>query len=193
MQHHEYLLWLADRLSTPTPAHENQGQLAEITADIANREVDAIVNAWNRNIVPSWLLLPQGVSRSLRKAGGQSSIRSVGRSGPLPLGGAVETEAGTLPAKWIIHADAINMAWRASEQSIRKATQASLRLAHWLGARTVALPILGAGSGGFSSTMALAAIREEAEAFRHRFDRIELIRFSRDSRPSQPPNQHDGS
>ena len=28
--------------------------------DIARRPVDAVVNAWNRNFIPHWLLLPQG-------------------------------------------------------------------------------------------------------------------------------------
>ena len=33
-----------------------------VHGDLLDQEVDVIVNAWNRNIIPWWLLLPQGVS-----------------------------------------------------------------------------------------------------------------------------------
>ena len=33
-----------------------------VDGNLLDQEVDTIVNAWNRNIIPWWLLLPQGVS-----------------------------------------------------------------------------------------------------------------------------------
>ncbi len=33
-----------------------------VEGDLIGQDVDVIVNAWNRNIIPWWLLLPQGVS-----------------------------------------------------------------------------------------------------------------------------------
>ena len=33
-----------------------------VEGDLLDQDVDVIVNAWNRNIIPWWLLLPQGVS-----------------------------------------------------------------------------------------------------------------------------------
>jgi hypothetical protein len=30
-------------------------------------DVEIIVNAWNRNIIPWWLLLPQGVSGAIKR------------------------------------------------------------------------------------------------------------------------------
>jgi O-acetyl-ADP-ribose deacetylase len=33
-----------------------------VQGDLLDQDVDVIVNAWNRNIIPWWLLLPQGVS-----------------------------------------------------------------------------------------------------------------------------------
>jgi hypothetical protein len=33
-----------------------------IEGDLLEQDVEVIVNAWNRNIIPWWLLLPQGVS-----------------------------------------------------------------------------------------------------------------------------------
>jgi len=32
-----------------------------ITGDILDQNVDIVVNSWNRNIIPCWLLLPQGI------------------------------------------------------------------------------------------------------------------------------------
>ncbi len=35
-------------------------ELRIIDGDLLDQDVDVIVNAWNRNIIPWWLLLPQG-------------------------------------------------------------------------------------------------------------------------------------
>ena len=37
-------------------------ELRIVEGDLLDQDVDVIVNAWNRNIIPWWLLLPQGVS-----------------------------------------------------------------------------------------------------------------------------------
>ncbi len=31
-----------------------------VEGDLLDQDVEVIVNAWNRNIIPWWLLLPQG-------------------------------------------------------------------------------------------------------------------------------------
>lgn len=33
-----------------------------VQGDLLDQDVEVIVNAWNRNLLPWWLLLPQGVS-----------------------------------------------------------------------------------------------------------------------------------
>ena len=38
-----------------------------IQGDLLSTDVDAIVNAWNRNVIPWWLLIPQGVLQRSRK------------------------------------------------------------------------------------------------------------------------------
>ena len=46
---------------TPVSANRQAAQMSvvEITSgDILDQPVDAIVNAWNRNFIPWWLLLP---------------------------------------------------------------------------------------------------------------------------------------
>jgi len=41
-----------------------------VNGDLLDQDVDVIVNAWNRNIIPWWLLLPQGVSGAIKKRAG---------------------------------------------------------------------------------------------------------------------------
>lgn len=119
------------------------------TGDLLDQPTEAIVNAWNRNVIPWWLLLPQGVSGAIKRRGGLAPFRELGRLGPIPLGGAVVTSAGRLPYRGIIHVAAINLLWRASARSIAAATANALALAVERGFRSIALPILGSGSGGF--------------------------------------------
>jgi O-acetyl-ADP-ribose deacetylase (regulator of RNase III) len=64
--------------------------------DLLDQDVEVIVNAWNRNIIPWWLLLPQGVSGAIKRRAGHGPFRELARHGAIPLGGAVETSAGRL-------------------------------------------------------------------------------------------------
>ena len=73
-----------------------------VEGDLLDQEVEVIVNAWNRNIIPWWLLLPQGVSGAIKRRGGAAPFKEVGKHGAIPLGGAVLTSAGKLPFKGII-------------------------------------------------------------------------------------------
>jgi O-acetyl-ADP-ribose deacetylase len=135
-----------------------------VEGDLLDQDVDAIVNAWNRNIIPWWLLLPQGVSGAIKKRGGLAPFRELARMGPMPLGSAVVTSAGRLPFKGIIHVAGINMLWRASERSIRDAVANALARAREHGFRSVAFPLIGAGSGSFDEEKALAVMRSALEA-----------------------------
>lgn len=125
-----------------------------VEGDLLDQPTEAIVNAWNRNIIPWWLLLPQGVSGAIKRRAGLQPFRELGRLGPIPLGGAVHTSAGRLPYKAIIHVAGINMLWRASRASIRASVENAMELAERLGLRSLAFPIIGAGSGGFDAASA---------------------------------------
>ena len=131
--------------------------------DLLDQPVDVIVNAWNRNIIPWWLLLPQGVSGAIKRRGGTGPFRELRRHGAIPLGGAVLTSAGRLPFKGIIHVAGINLIWRASERSIRDSVRNALNLAKEHGFRSIAFPLLGAGSGGFDPERARAVMTDEIE------------------------------
>ena len=132
-----------------------------VEGDLLDQPVEVIVNAWNRNVIPWWLLLPQGVSGAIKRRGGTGPFRELGRLGPIPLGGAVLTSAGRLPFKAIIHVAGINLLWRASERSIRDSVRNALDLAQEHGFRSIAFPLIGAGSGGFDRERAKAVMLDE--------------------------------
>jgi O-acetyl-ADP-ribose deacetylase len=132
-----------------------------VHGDLLDQNVDVIVNAWNRNIIPWWLLLPQGVSGAIKRRGGTAPFKELRGHGAIPLGGAVLTSAGRLPFKGIIHVAGINMLWRASEQSIRGSVRNAIRLAHHNCFKSIAFPLIGAGSGGFNRELAKALMLDE--------------------------------
>lgn len=135
-----------------------------VHGDLLDQEVEVIVNAWNRNVIPWWLLLPQGVSGAIKRRAGLGPFRELGRIGPIPLGHAVLTGAGTLPYRGIIHVAAINMLWRASEKSIQEGVRSAMQIVEEHGFTSVAFPILGSGSGGFRQDRALDLMKSELES-----------------------------
>jgi len=118
--------------------------------DLLDQPVEVIVNAWNRNIIPWWLLLPQGVSGAIKRRGGIKPFREVSHHGPIPLGGAALTSAGRLPFRGIIHVSGINMLWRSSEYSVRHSVRNAMKLVSQMNFASLAFPLIGAGSGGGS-------------------------------------------
>jgi O-acetyl-ADP-ribose deacetylase (regulator of RNase III) len=119
-----------------------------IDGDLLDQDVDVIVNAWNRNLFPWWLLLPQGVSGAIKRRGGREPFRELARMKMIPLGGAVMTGPGRLPFKAIIHVAGISLLWRSSEWSVRESVRNAMALASQRGFRSIAFPLIGAGSGG---------------------------------------------
>jgi O-acetyl-ADP-ribose deacetylase (regulator of RNase III) len=151
-----------------------------VEGDLLDQKVDVIINAWNRNIVPWWLLLPRGVSGAIKRRGGLDPFRELARIGPIPLGGAVLTGAGRLPYAGIIHVAGIDLLWRASERSIRDSVRNAIALASEHGFQRVALPVIGAGSGGFGEERALQIILETLGALEWR-GHATVVRYRRGS------------
>lgn len=139
------------------------------TGDLLDQKVEVIVNAWNRNIIPWWLLIPQGVSGAIKRRAGIAPFRELGYR-PLGLGCARHTSAGRLPFRGIIHVAAIDMLWRASADSIARSARAACELARAHGYRTVAMPVLGSGSGGFPQELAITIMRQAVLAEVDRLD-----------------------
>lgn len=139
----------------------NTPRIEVVEGDLLTQEVDVIVNSWNRNFIPWWLLLPQGVSGAIKRQGGIAPFRELRKHDILPLGAAVLTSAGRLPFRGIIHVAGINAVWRASEFSIRNSARNALHLAHRSGFSSLAMPLIGAGSGGFDQVRAKSLILNE--------------------------------
>ena len=122
-----------------------------IEGDITEQHVDAIVNAAN-----SSLLGGGGVDGAIHRKGGPAileacrELRATHYDRGLPMGEAVATTAGNLPARWVIHT--VGPAWLAHvDQSalLRNCYENSLRVADELGAVTIAFPLISAGIFGW--------------------------------------------
>lgn len=133
-----------------------------VTGDLLDQDVEAIVNAWNRNLIPWWLLLPRGVSGAIKRRAGVAPFQELRRAGVLPLGGAAVTTAGRLPHKAIIHVAGIGHLWRSSERSVRASVRSALDAARARGFRSIAFPLIGAGTGGGTPGAVQRMILEEA-------------------------------
>ena len=131
-------------------------------ADITMLEVDAIANAANTELRHGG-----GVAAAIVRAGGRSIQEESNRKAPIGLGEAVETAAGNLPARWVIHAATMELGGPTSADIIRRATASTLAKADELGARSLALVAFGTGVGGFPLE---EAARIEVEEVRRHLD-----------------------
>jgi len=113
-------------------------------ADITKLEVDAIANAANTQLRHGG-----GVAGAISREGGPEVQAESDRLAPVGLGEAVETSAGEMPSRWVIHAATMELGGPTSAQIIRNATAATLAKADELGARSLALVAFGTGVGGF--------------------------------------------
>ncbi len=131
-----------------------------VEGDLLIQKTDVIVNAWNRNIIPWWLLLPQGVSGAIKKHGGTEPFKELARCGPIELGGARLTGPGRLPFKAIIHVAGINMFWVATRDSIAGSVKNAMAVVDREGFESVAFPLIGSGSGNRGRKFSLEVMLE---------------------------------
>ena len=117
----------------------------EVTqADVTKLEVDAITNAANTQLKHGG-----GVAAAISRAGGSEVQRESDEKAPIGLGEAVETTAGDMPARWVIHAATMELGGPTSAEIIERATRSTLARAEELGCRSLALVAFGTGVGGF--------------------------------------------
>ena len=62
-----------------------------VEGDLLKQSVEVIVNSWNKNFIPWWLLLPQGVSGQIKKEGGFEPFKEIRKKGLMKTGSAVFT------------------------------------------------------------------------------------------------------
>jgi O-acetyl-ADP-ribose deacetylase (regulator of RNase III) len=135
------------------------GRVTLVEGDITEQAVDAIVNAAN-----SELLLGAGVAGAIREKGGPSIQAECDAIGAIEVGDAAVTGAGALPARFVIHAAGMPPGGRATEDAVRRSARRSLALASERGCKTIAMPAIGAGIGGFSPQRCAEVLLEEARA-----------------------------
>jgi O-acetyl-ADP-ribose deacetylase len=113
-------------------------------ADVTKLEVDAIANAANTGLMHGG-----GVAGAISRAGGPGIQRESDEKAPIGLGEAVETSAGELPSRYVIHAATMELGGPTSAAIIERATESTLAKAEELGCRSLALVAFGTGVGGF--------------------------------------------
>jgi len=119
-------------------------ELEVMQADVTKLEVDAIANAANTQLKHGG-----GVAGAISRAGGPEVQRESDDRAPIGLGEAVETTAGEMPARWVIHGATMELGGPTSAEIIERATASTLVKAEELGCRSLALVAFGTGVGGF--------------------------------------------
>jgi O-acetyl-ADP-ribose deacetylase len=116
-----------------------QGEIAEL-------EVDALVVSASES-----LFMTSGAAASVRRRGGDVIERAAVEQGPVPVGSAVVTGAGTLAASYVIHAVAVGHDRRGDPDALSKALDAALAVAEPLQLRRMAFALIGVEHGAFTS------------------------------------------
>jgi O-acetyl-ADP-ribose deacetylase len=128
-------------------------------ADVTKLAVDAIANAANTELRHGG-----GVAAAIARAGGAEIQRESNAKAPIGLGEAIETTAGDMPARYVIHAATMELGGPTSADIITRATRSTLRKADELGCRSLALVAFGTGVGGFplddAARLMVGAVRE---------------------------------
>jgi O-acetyl-ADP-ribose deacetylase (regulator of RNase III) len=124
--------------------------------DITTWQVDAVVNAANAHLAPGG-----GVCGAIHRAGGPTIAaecrKLIATDYPhgVPVGGAVATTAGQMPARFVIHAvGPIYGSDPEPEQLLADAYRNSLALARELGLASIAFPAISTGIYGFPAERA---------------------------------------
>src|SRR5204863_7927882 len=91
-----------------------------LDADITQLEVDAIANAANTRLMHGG-----GVAGAISRAGGPDVQRESDEKAPIGLGEAVETTAGNMPARYVIHAATMELGGPTSAEIIGRAAEST--------------------------------------------------------------------
>jgi O-acetyl-ADP-ribose deacetylase len=145
-----------------------EGRVRVETGDITRQKVDVIVNAAN-----SGLMGGGGVDGAIHRAGGPAILeacRVVRREkypDGLPAGQAVQTTAGRLPARFVIHT--VGPVWHGGTggepQTLASCYRSSLELAARLGAQSIAFPAISTGVYGYPRAPAAQVVWETLRTY----------------------------
>lgn len=142
-----------------------------VKGDISKVVCDAIVNPAN-----TLGLMGGGVSLALKLRGGKEIEKEAREKAPIPLGGAVATGAGSLSARYVIHAPTVRYPGdKADPDVVRRAVESALLLAEELGVKCVAFPGMGTGVGGIPEEVGARILVETISALMPRLRKIKRI------------------
>jgi len=156
-------------------------EIAVTKGDITASNNEAIVNAANNKFY-----MGGGVAGAIKKKGGKAIEEEAVKQGPVKVGEAVITGAGSLPAKYVVHAATMAMDFKTDENIIRIAAYNTLKLAEEKRIKSISFCALGCGVGGFSyeaasKIMAQEVFRYLQEVQEPALKKIEFVLFSEDA------------
>lgn len=128
-----------------------------IEGDLFDVNAECLVNAWNMNFIPWFLLLPHGISGQLKKKAGYKPFNELLKKGIIKSGHAVLTSGGKLNKK-IIHVAGINCFWISNLKIVEDCTRNALILARENNINSIAFPLIGAGVGGLKQDDVIATM-----------------------------------
>lgn len=131
-----------------------------ISADLTERDVDAIVNAAN-----SRLQHGGGVAGAIARKGGQVIQDESNKIGHVPVGKAAITIGGKLQARYVIHAVGPRMGEGDEDNKLKKAINSVLTLASEREFRSISMPAISAGIFGFPKDRCAKILVRETVAF----------------------------
>jgi O-acetyl-ADP-ribose deacetylase len=149
-----------------------------IQGDITTVHVDAIVNAANTS-----LLGGGGVDGAIHRAGGPEILaecrKIVAKQGGCPVGEAVITTAGILPARYVIHT--VGPVWNGGNNNepelLASAYRNSLRLAAQHNLNSIAFPNISTGVYRFPKKRAAEIATETVSDFLTKNTSIQKVLF----------------
>jgi O-acetyl-ADP-ribose deacetylase (regulator of RNase III) len=149
-----------------------------LKGDITSVDCDAIVNPAN-----SLLVMGGGVAWAIKKRGGEVIEKEAREKAPVRVGDAVVTGAGSLKARYVIHAPTMERpAMRTTLEKARQATRAALTKAGELGVKCVAFPGMGTGVGGLDPIDAARVMVEEILSWKPSRSDVKVILVAYDNR-----------
>jgi O-acetyl-ADP-ribose deacetylase (regulator of RNase III) len=138
----------------------NKTNMRLVSADLTERDVDAIVNAAN-----SRLQHGGGVAGAIVRKGGRVIQDESDRIGPVPVGGAAITTGGKLKARYVIHAVGPRMGEGDEDNKLKKAINSVLALATEKKLKSISVPAISAGIFGFPKDRCAKILVNETAAF----------------------------
>lgn len=145
-----------------------------LDVDVTTLAVDAIANAANARLRHGG-----GVAGAIARGAGERLERESRQRAPIRLGDAVETTAGDLPARWVIHAATMEAPGGTTNADVvRRATAATLWKAEELACRSLALVAFGTGVGGFPVAQAAEIEVDEVRRHLQSGSRLERVVFA---------------